>query len=425
MRHSATDIPQSFSSFVVEDSQDFRVDSRIYTEQAIFDEEMRRIYEQTWVYVGHTSEVAEPGDYKTSKIGKNSVIVSRARDGNIYVLLNACRHRGNAVCRTGRGTTRTFMCPYHGWSYHNNGDLIGVTSPEGYPPDFMKKLGGLLRLKVAIYRGLIFASLNEDVPSIEAHLGDMKKYVDLWADLSPEPEFIAAHPHHYAYDGNWKFQAENGIDGWHARYTHESAFQTMAEFGGPQPSGSNWATVGCVRAFDRGFGIIERPGITQGLSAQQLAAFKGMLEQRHGASRTELIWKVRYMFLFPNVFLFDNLIRTIQPIAVDRTTVISSPIHLRGVPEEWNRARLPEVQARLGTAGMVAPDDLEMFASNQTGLTGGRMPWIQLSHGKGQEQRGEGSEVYAEDTSEIGQRAIYRQWAKLMSAPEQHAGAIA
>jgi benzoate/toluate 1,2-dioxygenase alpha subunit len=411
------DKSSSYSDMVVEDDQDFRVNSRIYTDHAVFDEEMRRIFERTWVYVGHTSELRNVGDYKTSKVGKNPVIVTHARDGKIYVLLNACRHRGNAVCRTSRGSARTFMCPYHGWAYQNDGALIGVTSPEGYPPDFAKKLGGLLRLRVGIYRGLIFASMTDDVPPIEQHLGDMRKYVDLWADLSPEPEFTAALPHHYAYDGNWKFQAENGIDGWHARYTHESAFQTMAELGGKEPSGSNWATLGCVRSFDGGYGIIERPGITQGMSKEQLETYKNMLIARHGAERTDLIWKVRYMFLFPNVFLFDNLIRIIHPISVDRTTVVSHITHLRGVPDEYNRVRLPEVQTRLGTAGMVAPDDLEMFASNQTGLTGGTLGWIVFSHGKGQERKGEGSELVADDTSEIGQRAIYRQWAKLMSAP--------
>jgi phenylpropionate dioxygenase-like ring-hydroxylating dioxygenase large terminal subunit len=121
------------------------------------------------------------------------------------------------------------MCPYHGWAYANNGDLLGVTAPEGYPPDFVSKLSGLLKLRTAVYRGLIFASMNDDVPSIEEHLGDVRKYVDWWADLSPEPEFSAAPPHHYAYDGNWKFQVENSNDGWHARFTHESAFQSFAE----------------------------------------------------------------------------------------------------------------------------------------------------------------------------------------------------
>ncbi len=409
------DFQESFSDLVVDQADDFKVNSRVYIDQSVFDAEMQRIFEKTWVYVAHISEVNAPGAYKTTRIGKNSVIVSHANDGKIYVLLNACRHRGNAVCRTSHGTARTFMCPYHGWAYGNNGDLLGVTSPEGYPQGFAKTLGGLLKLRVGVYRGLIFASFDRDIPSIEEHLGDVRKYVDLWADLSPEPECHVARPHHYAYDANWKFQAENGIDGWHARYTHESAFQTLAELGGPQPSGSNFSTVGCVRSFGNGFGLIERPGITQGMSGQQLAEYRELLTRRHGSERADMIWKVRYIFLFPNVFLFDNLIRVIQPISLNRTTVVSYPFHLRGVPDEFNKARLPEGQNRLGTAGMVAPDDLEVFSSNQTGLTGGHMRWVVLSHGQGQENRGEGTELFGDDTSELGQRSIYRQWAKLMA----------
>lgn len=224
------------SDFVVETKDDFRVDTRVYTSPEIFEQEMHRIFESTWAYVGHTNEIEKPGDFKTATIGRNPVIVSRAENGSIHVLLNECRHRGNAVCREQRGNRKNFTCPYHGWVFSLSGALVGVTHPKGYPPDFEQKLGGLIELRCASYRGLIFASMKDDVPNLEDHLGDVRKYIDLWADLSPEPEFKLAKPHHYGYQGNWKFQAENGIDGWHARFVHESAFQTVADFGGPPTS---------------------------------------------------------------------------------------------------------------------------------------------------------------------------------------------
>lgn len=402
------------SDLVVEGERDFRVDTRVYTSPAIFEDEMRRIFEQTWVYVGHVNEIERPGDYKTATIGRNPVIVSRAEDGAIHVLFNECRHRGNAVCRDARGSLKQFTCPYHGWAYALSGELVGVTFPKGYPDDFAAKLGGLLRVKSATYRGLIFASINDDVPSLEEHLADVRKYIDLWADLSPEPEFKIALPHHYGYQGNWKFQAENGIDGWHARFVHESAFQTVAEFGGPPTSARS--TVGCTRGFHHGFAILERPGISQGLSAEQIAGYRELLKQRHGPERLEQLWYVRHVFLFPNVFLFDNLIRVIQPISPEMTVVNSYPLLLRGAPDAYNRIRLLEGQGRLGTTGMINADDLEMFASNQTGMRGEKMRWIVLSHGMGQEERLGGSEVKGEDTAEVPQRSIYREWARLMRA---------
>jgi len=114
--------------------------------------------------------------------------------------------------------------------------------------------------------------------------------------------------------------------------------------------------------------------------------------------------------------LFDNLIRIIQPVAADQTIVQSYPLLPRGLPNELNRIRIPELHTRLSTAGMINTDDLEMFTSVQTGMRGSKMPWIVLAHGMNEEQKLEGSERVASDTSEVAQRAIYREWARLMSA---------
>lgn len=405
---------QSWSDLVVESDDDFRVATRIYRDASVFEEEMTRIFEGTWVYVGHTSEVPRRGDYKTTTIGRNPVIVTHTDSGEICVLLNACRHRANAVCRQRSGSARHFTCPYHGWVYSNSGALVGVTESKGYPPDFAAKLGGLIRFRTEVYRGLIFASMNESVPSLEEHLGDLRKYIDLWADLSPEPEFRVSKPHHYGYLGNWKFQCENGHDGWHARYTHGSAFETVADFGGPALG--HRSTVGRTRGFARGCGILERPGIQQGMSDEQLAEYRKLLLARHAPERVDLIWYVRHIFVFPNLFIFDNLLRVIQPDAVDRTTIVSYPLLPSGIPDEFNQARLPELQMRLGTAGLVNPDDLEMFASNQTGMRSERLEWVTLSHALGQDQPVAGSEMIGEDNSELPQRSIYREWRRLMSA---------
>jgi phenylpropionate dioxygenase-like ring-hydroxylating dioxygenase large terminal subunit len=404
---------------VQEDGRNFRVDTRAYTNREVFEAEMQRIFERTWVYVAHESEIQKPGDFKTTTVGRNPVIVSRAQhDGRLYVLLNACRHRGNAVARESYGSGRSFRCPYHGWVYSGSGELTALTNPRGYPPEFAAELGGLIRLRTETYRGLIFATFNEALPPLVDHLAAVRKYIDLWADLSPDPEFQVERPHHYAYQGNWKFQAENAVDGWHARFVHESAFQTVAEFGGP--AANTRSTVGRTRGFEHGFAILERPGISQGMNPGQIALYRSALERRHSAERTELLWHVRHIFLFPNVILFDNLIRVIHPVSPEETIVTSQPLIARGLPEDCNRTRLLEVQSRLATAGMVSLDDLEVFASNQTGLRGDRMRHVVLSHGMGQDKPVEGSsELVGEDTSELPQRSLYRQWSRLMSAAAQ------
>jgi phenylpropionate dioxygenase-like ring-hydroxylating dioxygenase large terminal subunit len=406
---------QRYDSFVIDDGSNFKIDPRIYTSPAIFEEEMSRIFESTWTYVGHTSEIEQPGDFKTAMIGRNSVVMSRGDDGKVHVFLNSCRHRGNAVCRQPRGSARTFRCHYHGWTYSRTGDLLAVTKPDGYPKDFVTRLGGLIQLKVAEYRGLIFASLNDDVPDIEAHLGDVRKYIDFWADLSPEPEFRVARPHLYDYQANWKFQAENGHDGWHARFVHESAFQTIADFGGT-PS-SQRSTAGVTRSFDRGFALLERAGLPQGITPGQQQEYRDALGRGRSPEEVETLWHVRQIYLFPNAFLFDNLIRVIEPVTVARTNVASYPLILRGVSDELNQTRFRELQSRLSTTGMVSEDDLEMFVANQTGMRNTKLRWIDLSHGLGQEVPVSGSEVVGEDSSELPQRAIYREWLHLLNRP--------
>lgn len=145
----------------------------------------------------------------------------------LHVLLNSCRHRGNAICREMRGNAPVFRCSYHGWVYSNTGDLLTVSLPEGYPADF--KSSGLIAVpRVAVYRGLIFGSLAKDGEDFETYLGDAKSYVDLWTEMSPVGKLRLKRPHQFVYPGNWKLQVENGTDGYHARFLHELAFATMS-----------------------------------------------------------------------------------------------------------------------------------------------------------------------------------------------------
>ena len=174
-----------YSGLVDIKERSFRVHSSLYTDAGIFERELVEIFEKTWVYVGHESEIAEPGDYKTSQIGRYPIIVTRDKDGELHALLNVCRHRANAICRENYGNSQNFRCPYHAWTYRNSGELIGVPDGGRYPQGFSTSGLGLQRVAhVGAYRGLIFASLSEDVPALEEHLSHLKTHIDLWADRS-------------------------------------------------------------------------------------------------------------------------------------------------------------------------------------------------------------------------------------------------
>src|SRR6185295_1282589 len=117
--------------------QEPRVHSRVYCDPAVFEAELEAIWHKVWVYVGHESEVPKPGDFVRRPIGAQPVIMIRGADGQIRVLFNRCRHRGNLVCNKERGNVQTITCPYHGWSYTNAGALIGPSFKDAYA-DFPK-----------------------------------------------------------------------------------------------------------------------------------------------------------------------------------------------------------------------------------------------------------------------------------------------
>jgi phenylpropionate dioxygenase-like ring-hydroxylating dioxygenase large terminal subunit len=123
----------SFGGLVVEAPHTFRVHTRAYTHPSVFQAEMKLVFERTWVFVAHTSELPNPGDYKTSYIGMQPVIVTRDDNGNISVLINRCVHRGAVLCREMHGNARQFQCPYHGWIYQNDGKLVGLTRRGAIP----------------------------------------------------------------------------------------------------------------------------------------------------------------------------------------------------------------------------------------------------------------------------------------------------
>src|SRR5207245_7417823 len=165
---------------------DDRISGRVYYDPAIYQEELEKIWHREWVYVAHESEVPQPGDYVTRQIGLQPVIVSRDEDGHIHLLLNRCVHRGNTVCQSDCGNAHAFRCAYHGWTYNNRGELVGVPYAGGYDAGFRKEDFALVKVpRVGIYRGLIFASLSPVGPSRAEHLGQAKKRIDRFVNLSP------------------------------------------------------------------------------------------------------------------------------------------------------------------------------------------------------------------------------------------------
>ena len=210
-----------------------RVHRQIYTDPAIFELEMERIFGVAWIYVGHESQVKKPGDYFRSFIGRKPVVLVRDAEGTIRVIHNQCAHRGSLVVANDKGNTSEFQCCYHGWTYHLDGTLKAVPLQHGYPRDFDPKnpKTAMVRLpRVASYRGFVFASEASDGPSLEEFLGYMTTSLDDMVDRAPDGAIeVAGGVFRHAYDGNWKLYLENLCDAAHPWFTHRSSIEAAQQ----------------------------------------------------------------------------------------------------------------------------------------------------------------------------------------------------
>ena len=206
-----------------------RVHRQIYTDPAIFDLEMERIFGAAWIYIGHESQVKKPGDYFATQIGRRPVVMVRDEGGEVRVIHNQCAHRGAMVVATEKGNATEFTCCYHGWTYHLDGRIKGVPLNHGYPSDFDAKNPKVAMRavpRVTNYRGFVFASEAAEGPSLEESLGHILTSLDDMIDRAPDGELeVAGGTFKHAYDGNWKLYFENLCDAAHPIFAHRSSIE--------------------------------------------------------------------------------------------------------------------------------------------------------------------------------------------------------
>jgi phenylpropionate dioxygenase-like ring-hydroxylating dioxygenase large terminal subunit len=217
------------------DYEKFEVSMRLLQDPDVYEYELEHLFAQTWNLVGHVTEIPESGDYVMRYIGEDSVIVTRDKDGAINVLLNVCTHRGMMVCRSEGGKGNQFKCPYHGWTFSNTGRFLGapIAREQMHGNVLTKEQLGLKKARVTTYAGMIFATWNEDPPTIEEHLGGIKWYLDLMFDRTPDGLEVFGPPQRFMINANWKCAGEQHAgDGYHTLTLHHSLNELSAMAGG-------------------------------------------------------------------------------------------------------------------------------------------------------------------------------------------------
>jgi benzoate/toluate 1,2-dioxygenase alpha subunit len=366
----------------------------MFTDPELFELEMKHIFEGNWVYLAHESQVANPNDYFTTYIGRQPVVITRNKDGELNCLINACSHRGAVLCRKKKDSKAVFTCPFHGWSFNNSGKLIKVKDPDnaGYPESFnCEGSHDLKKVRMESYRGFLFGSLNDEVKPLVEHLGEAGKVIDMIVDQSPEGLEVLRGSSTYVFDGNWKMQAENGADGYHVSATHWNYVATTARRKAGMSADdvkamdvSTWnKQKGGFYAFEQGHILLwmdwpnpqDRP----------LYDRRDELVERFGAERADwMIGKLRNLCLYPNVFLMDQMssqIRHFRPISVDKTEVTIYCFAPKGESAPARAHRIRQYEDFFNASGMATPDDLEEFRACQEGFHAMKQPWNDLSRG--------------------------------------------
>ena len=204
----------------------------IFVDRDIYDRELENIFARSWLFVGHESQIPNPGDFVLSRMGGESVILNRDENGKLHVFLNTCRHRGMRVCRYDFGNAREFTCPYHGWLYGADGALRGVPQfRQGYHSELDRANWGLIEVaKLDTYRHTVWATWSPDAPSLAAYFGDARFYLDNF--LSPPDGGngrleVVCGVQKWITPCNWKFGAENFIGDYYHSISHASADQLV------------------------------------------------------------------------------------------------------------------------------------------------------------------------------------------------------
>lgn len=412
------------------------VHSDVFTDESIYEAELERIFYRYWVYLAHVSEVPEPGDYCTKWIGSQSIVVAHGKDGVIRAFFNRCRHRGTIVCRYDSGHAGFFRCPYHGWTYDNSGELVGVPYPSRYGPEFKKdktSLGLVPCPRLDQYRGFLFVSLADEGPSLREHLGNAADYIDLFVGASPTEKMeLRAGASKTMFRGNWKFV---GMDGYHVNFTHKTVLDLQQRRRGKGfARGANNSDKSPNQTWDLGRGhcrldlsLTDRVAVGQA-STSSLAGeipdteggrqYLASMVDRYGdqAKAEEVIRRARdvHIHIWPNLQLIGSQVRVIRPLSAGMTEVIGYPALLGDVPDDINERRLRAYEWFNGVAGFGSPDDTEVFERNQIGLFCNKEPWLVLTRGMSQAEEGPNGCVVGNITDEVTQRAQMRAWAEAM-----------
>lgn len=377
--------------------QPTRVHREVYTSPELFQIEMSKLYGGLWTYLCHESEIPQVNSFRKTKMGLRSVIVTRDKYGDVHAMFNRCAHRAASICSAYSGQQSRFTCPYHGWTYGLNGELIGVPFVDGYGDAFDKSAHGLPRVpRVEIFNGFIFGTLNPAMPSLVDYLGLAGDLLKDFVNRAPNGKLeLRSGAYRSSYTGNWKLAWDNAADMYHVFFAHRSLVEmTQSRYpdgntgtgyaSKPDESGINSYYLGNGHTY-----LYHRPGMGPSIFERARPApgsdlWANKLREKIGDEQAaaDLLERVpgqgMNLNIFPNLMIIGSQVQVIEPVSVDRTELTWYATTLADAPVEANvlRMRFAEDFPNFGEI-----DDLEMFQRCWEGLQIPEAEWVDCSRG--------------------------------------------
>ncbi len=420
------------------------LDRRIYSDPAIFELEMERIFARSWLFLCHESQIPESGDFFQSVMGRDNILLVRQKDGTIKAMLNTCAHRGNAVCRAEEGNAKSFLCTYHGWSYGIDGRLNGVPGFNTfYKGELDKARHGLAQLaQVANYKGFIFGTHDASAPPLEEFLGATGRLGLDTIALRGEMEVVPG-IQKFVIECNWKIAVDNLFDWYHPQITHASAFQpgvlpsTSMRQGSVEKIDLNGVNMQSGAALDlSGSGIIGSKFDQVVVIGEYGHAIGGPTTSSTGYFEFDPSWRDTprakaalgpvgskvggHPNIFPTTWATAALPQISLRIPRDpsRTEIWWFTFVDRNLPRETRDFMVSMANRVFGPAGVLEQDDGENWAqatAQTRGIASRRMKHLlNMGLGRGKIIKEGGLSRIEALTSEYGQLWTYHSWAQWM-----------
>jgi choline monooxygenase len=308
-----------------------------YFDPGIGELEQRGVFAGNWQVVGRADQVRGKGDFFTADLAEEPLVVARAEDGQLRAFYNVCRHHAATVVTEAQGRAKQFRCPYHGWTYGNDGALKGMVEFEGVC-DFDRAKNGLVPVKADTWENFVFVNLDGNAPPLRDFLGAVPGIV---APLQLTKKLKYFDRRVYTLNCNWKVYVDNYLDGgYHVPHAHKG-LSSVTEY-----------TKYTIETFDRA--CLQSSPLSSGSKSES-----GVAATRQG--------RAFYLWIYPNFMInaYEGVMDTnlVLPLAVDKCAVVFD-YHFA----DTSKKSLKKNKASIKVSEKVQEEDEAICDSVQRGL---------------------------------------------------------